>query len=702
MLLRKIAVIVLTACLGISAHAQPGASLRLVPFPKVIKLHEDNPSLLPPADPPRRQLNDFRLTPGLFIVANEIFLPAVKELLAPELRMAGVDMAPNSIRGDANFGFDVVVRSPLSSNSGFADNARLSSKLRPGEYAMHIGPMEAEIRGADRAGTLSGIATLAQLIRANRLLGSLPCLDINDWPTLPYRAFQDDLTRGPSSTLEELKHEVRLGASLKLNVFTYYMEHQYAFKKHPMIGPKDGSLTPEDLKALVEYAGPRGVEILGNQQSFGHFAEILKHPEFAPLRENSYILSPVNEGSYKLLDDLYSEVIPILPFPFFNVCCDETADLGKGASKELADRIGVGEVYARHIRRIHDIVTDKYKKRMMMWGDIILNHPDKLSLIPKDTVMMTWGYEPAANYDSQILPFVKNGYEFWVCPGVSGWNVILPNFNKANANIQVFTRDGVKHGAAGMLNTAWDDDASTLNAPNWYGFAWGAECAWNGGTTSVEDFNRRIGTVLFGESGEHFGHAIELLSKTHSLPGMEGMSTRRFWQLDLDCDSPTFSERVRQAEALVAITKMAIAELEACQKDAKVSADLLDAYLFGARRMDLIGRRILDQSKAAKAYLLATTAQPGEKGEFLDTATSLIQGLKASHEELAKEFTKLWLKENRPYALDRTMKRYTGVVAIYDGILAHLKAAKKLSEGSPMPSLNEIGLGIPATSSKAP
>jgi hypothetical protein len=106
------------------------------------------------------------------------------------------------------------------------------------------------------------------------------------------------MTRGPSAKLGTLKDQADIGSYLKMNLFSYYMEHQFAFKKHPVIGPEDGSLTPEDLKALVEYAKPLQMDVLGNQQSFGHFGHILKHPEFAELRETGDILSPVNEKSY--------------------------------------------------------------------------------------------------------------------------------------------------------------------------------------------------------------------------------------------------------------------------------------------------------------------------------------------------------------------------------------------------------------------
>ena len=40
--------------------------------------------------------------------------------------------------------------------------------------------------------------------------------------------------------------------------------------------------------------------------------------------------------------------------------------------------------------------------------------------------------------------------------------------------------------------------------------------------TTPEQFNRRIGAVLFGEPGDHFGQAIELLGQTHRCPACRG------------------------------------------------------------------------------------------------------------------------------------------------------------------------------------
>jgi len=63
-----------------------------------------------------------------------------------------------------------------------------------------------------------------------------------------------------------------------------------------------------------------------------HFTAILAHPEYQGLRETPYLLCPTKPETYRLLDDLYREVAPQLPFPYFNVCCDETDGLGQGPS----------------------------------------------------------------------------------------------------------------------------------------------------------------------------------------------------------------------------------------------------------------------------------------------------------------------------------------------------------------------------------
>ena len=663
-------------------RAQQASQLRLVPFPKQVRVEQSVFGL-------DRQLMLDVPAEAASLFGRLITLELTRAgFPAPQVRT--IDTDTNRIR--------LAVASPheedKSSTSVFRDGATDE------DYALDVRPEEIVCTAPGKPGLYHGVQTLLQLIRANRREGGIPCLAIRDWPSLRWRCFQDDMTRGPSSKLDTLKFEVATGAYLKMNLFTYYMEHQFAFKKHPEIGPADGSLEPRDLKALVDYAKSRHVDILGNQQSFGHLGHILKHDRYAHLREAPDVICPVVEESYELLDDLYSEVCPLLPFPWFNVCCDETWDLGKGPSKKLAEEIGVGGVYVRHIRRVHDLLKDKHGKRMMMWGDIILQHPDRLDEVPKDTIMLTWGYAPSPSFESQIKPFVESGYEFFVCPGINNWSRILPDFGATTTNIHNFVRDGAKLGAIGMLNTAWEDDGEALGGYKWHGYAWGAECAWTGSATTPEEFNARIGAVLFGEKTDHFGQAIELLSQTHGLAGMQGMNNRRFWQDDLPPSRNPATVK-DSAGRLLDIVRPAIEHLEACQKEATVNGHLLDYFLLGARRMEFIGQRMLDGLDACVAYSEATELPPADALPLVEKAEALVVKTGRTYDALGRSFAQLWTAESKPYLLDRTLDRYRDAVKRYDDLAARLAAVKKdLETGKPVPSPETVGLALPEAFSR--
>ena len=658
-----------------AAAADDAAALRLVPFPKVVHL----------------QAGTFDLGRPLVLTVPGQIWPGCAESIVEEFRRA--KLPPPKVETVAG-GLLCVRLAPAAADLPAIGS--LPESKDEDAYALEVRPTSIICGGRQAAGVIRGVQTLRQLIRANRRDDKLPCLAILDWPSLRWRCFQNDMTRGPSATADTLGRQLDLGAELKMNLFTYYMEYQFAFHKHPAIGPKDGSLTVEELKALVERARLQHVGILGNQQSFGHMTAILQHPEYADLRETANVLSPANEKTYQLLDDLYSEVMPALPFPWFNVCCDETQGLGTGPSKQLAAKIGEGGVYAAHVCRIHDLLKAKYGKRMMMWGDIILCHPDKLHLIPRDTILLTWDYEPRPDYEQHILPFARSGYEFFVCPGVWGWNHILPDFAAATVNIRNFVRDGVKHGALGMLNTDWKDDAESLQNCVWHGYAWGAECAWNASTTTPEDFNRRLGAVLIGERGDHYGRAIGLLSQTDTMAGMDGMLSRRYWKNDFL--EPQAAPRVvrREAEKLLAVVRPAIAHLEACRRDAVYNADFLDEFLFGARRMEQLGQRMLDGLEVLDAYQAALAAPPQDAVTQIARIEALARRSRDANQSLGREYQRLRQRQSKPFALDWVMRRYQRMAQQFDDLLVRLAAARKVAaEGGELPLPAQIGLVTP-------
>src|SRR5262245_25909407 len=233
------------------------------------------------------------------------------------------------------------------------------------------------IAGKGTAGTFYGVQTLKQLVQGEGKAAIVPALKIIDWPTMRWRGVSDDISRGPVPTVDYIKRQIRTEAFFKLNMHSFYMEHTFSSPSHPLIGPEGGSLTPSEIRELVTYARKYHVELVPEQQTFGHLHKALRLEKYADLAETPYgdVLSPQQAGSYRLVDDWYKELNELFPGQFFHIGSDETFELGEGQSRAQAQAKGVGPVYFEHLNRVRELLRP-YNKRLMFWGDIALNHPN--------------------------------------------------------------------------------------------------------------------------------------------------------------------------------------------------------------------------------------------------------------------------------------------------------------------------------------
>jgi len=146
------------------------------------------------------------------------------------------------------------------------------------------------------------------------------------------------------------------------------------------------------------------------QQTFGHLHKALRLEKYADLAETPYgdVLSPQQDGTYKLIADWFKELNELFPGQFFHIGEDETFELGEGQSREAARTRGVGAIYFEHLNRVRDLLKP-YNRRLMFWGDIALHHPDLIGNIPKDMIVMNWQYGARDEFQSSIQPFKDAG-----------------------------------------------------------------------------------------------------------------------------------------------------------------------------------------------------------------------------------------------------------------------------------------------------
>lgn len=84
--------------------------------------------------------------------------------------------------------------------------------------------------------------------------------------------------------------------------------------------------------------------------------------------------------------------------------------------------------------------------KMMFWGDIILQQPDLISRLPKDSIALEWGYEADHPFDADGAKFTEAGVPFYVCPGTSSWNSLVGRTDNALGNLLNAAENGLKQG----------------------------------------------------------------------------------------------------------------------------------------------------------------------------------------------------------------------------------------------------------------
>ncbi len=380
-------------------------------------------------------------------------------------------------------------------------------------YEITVSPNRIQVEGDGQPGVFYGLQTLRQLIR--QFGSAIPCCRIHDQPKMANRAFYLDASRGRVPRLETLRQLVNLLAHLKYNQLQLYVEHVFPFAFDPAISEGCDVLTPHEIRALDEYCRIRHIRLVPSLACFGHMGRVLSLPAYRELAEAPWpaptwqqsrwvqrlrgaTINPRHPGARKLLRAMLNDFLPCFSAPLFNMCGDETYDLGRGANRAWAEKDGMGKLYALHVRFLHKEAA-RHGKRLMLWGDMLLKYPDAIRRIPDDCIVLDWGYEPTTDF-SKVRSFLRAGLNAYVCPSTRGYRVVFNEVEKARANIAGYAREASQAGAHGLLVTDWGDMGHfNLPAASLHGMALGAATAWNPRADSDAAFDRAFALQLFGD-----------------------------------------------------------------------------------------------------------------------------------------------------------------------------------------------------------
>ncbi|HEX8524321.1 MAG TPA: family 20 glycosylhydrolase [Tepidisphaeraceae bacterium] len=527
---------------------------------------------------------------------------------------------------------------------------QIDAALAEQGYRLEVSPAQIIISSSTEQGRFYGEQTLAQLRR--QFSQSIPALRIEDWPDFAVRGVMLDVSRDKVPTMQTLLGLVDLLAHLKINQLQLYTEHTFAYRGHEAVWEKASPMTGEEIRELDRYCRERFIELVPNQNSFGHMERWLRHRAYEPLAEcpdgftfpwgvrhkKGFSLNPLDPRSLELIEDLFEQLLPNFTSGSINVGCDETFDLGLGKSKQECERRGKHRVYLAFLLKIYEL-TQKHGKTMQFWGDIILHEPALIAELPKDVVALNWGYEADHPFEKETAAFAQAGVPFYVAPGTSSWCSCTGRFDNAVANLKRAAACGLENGARGYLNTDWGDIGHLQYLPIAYpGLVAGAAYSWCLKSNERIDLAEAMSRHVFHDAAGVLATALLELGNVYQHAHLVPNGSSVFWSLVGNEERKKLYGPL--TEEHFARTEQAIAEALAP----------LDRARADARDVSLIKDELRNNAEMLRAGCmrgrLRLRGQNEPSPELRGTLTRIME-----------EHRRLWLARNRDGGLSDSLAR---------------------------------------------
>jgi hypothetical protein len=430
------------------------------------------------------------------------------------------------------------------------------TSLPPEGFSLDLSPGVVRIGHADERGLRYARALLAQIRRQSG--DALPGLRIRDWPDFPVRGYMLDVSRDRVPTRATLARIVELLSVCRINHFQLYTEHSFAYRQHECVWRGASPLTPADVRWLDAHCRGAGIELVANQNCFGHMGRWLRCKAHRHRAEKSDgfvgpdgrqlaagVLAPTEDNARFALE-LVRELMENFTSRRVNIGCDETFELGEGRSREAVRARGRGRVYLEHLRRLFDGLHAEGCE-VLFWGDILRHHPELVPELPRaDTVALAWHYEAPlerselpeealaamerfgftpGGFAEQVPAYADVGFPYWVCPGTSTWNSLVGRLPNARANLLDAAEVGRARGARGYLITDWGDNGH-LQPPS-VSFAplvYGAAVSWGVERNRELDPSWVLDALVFEDAAGVLGGVLDQIGTAYTETGQRGLN----------------------------------------------------------------------------------------------------------------------------------------------------------------------------------
>ncbi len=282
-------------------------------------------------------------------------------------------------------------------------------------------------------GLFYAVQTLLQIIQNQHHSSfSIPCLEIEDYPSFQWRGMLLDCVRH-YMTVDFIKRYIDLLAFHKLNTLHLHLTDDQGWRmeiqSYPRLTevgawrkengkPYGGFYTQKQLKGIVEYANSRYITIVPEFDIPGHttaaiaaYPELSCHAKSIPVQTHWGIFEDIlclgKESTFEFIEMVLDEMLEIFPSPYIHLGGDEAPRTNWQNCAYCQERIRTenleneAQLQSYLLRKIEPILA-RQKRRIIGWDEILEG-----GSLPNSVIVQSWqgmeGAEQASKSGHQVI-----------------------------------------------------------------------------------------------------------------------------------------------------------------------------------------------------------------------------------------------------------------------------------------------------------
>ena len=406
-------------------------------------------------------------------------------------------------------------------------------------YQLVLKSHEISLEANAAPGLFYGVQTLVQLMTERHCRWMLPEGEIVDWPDLELRiVYWDDAHH--VEPLSILQQAVRQASFYKINGFSIKLEGHFEYKSAvPIVEPY--ALSPAELQELTDYGLKYHVQIIPYLDAPAHISFILKHPEYAALREfpdSNYEACVTNPAVYKLYSGMFQDLLDAnRGAKYFVLSTDEPYYVGSAKNdqcnevdrpKELGS---VGKLLAEFVTKASEYLHAR-GRTVLFWGEYPMK-PEDVDSLPSYLVN-------GEVYGPQFDPVFKaHGIRQTIFTSTVGWKefffsnyYLLPLADhipsSSSGAYEAMTQgpgyvgqmlDTIENTSArknadlmGTFVAGWADTGIHPEVM-WLGYTTASAAAWHPKAASEQELMNLFYALFYGPGATQMGRVYQLMSE---------------------------------------------------------------------------------------------------------------------------------------------------------------------------------------------